>query len=73
LCNRATAPILGVSRTKERPMARIPQEPSGDYEYDLVHEPGLELEVPPEEHHESGPPPRVDPEGDYGYDEAHGL
>jgi hypothetical protein len=54
-------------------MARIPQEPSGDYEYDLVHEPGIELEVPHEEHHESAPPPKADPEGDYGYDEAHGL
>jgi hypothetical protein len=54
-------------------MARTPQEPSDDYEYDLVHEPGLELEVQREEHHDSGLPPKVDPEGDYSYDEAHGL
>jgi hypothetical protein len=54
-------------------MAPTPPEPSGDYEYDLVHEPGLVFEVQHEEHHDSGPPPKVDPEGDYGYDEAHDL
>ena len=54
-------------------MARTPPEPSGDFEYDLVHEPGLGFEVPHDEHHDSSPPPKVDPEGDYGYDEAHDL
>lgn len=54
-------------------MARTPQEPTGDYEYDLVHEPGVAFEVQHEEHHDSGRPPQVDPEGDYGYDEAHDL
>jgi hypothetical protein len=52
-------------------MARTPPEPNGDYEYDLVHEPGLEFEVPHEQHHDSSPPPQPDPGGDYGYDEAH--
>jgi hypothetical protein len=55
-------------------MARTPPEPSGDYEYDLVHEPDLVFEVPHEEHHDSSPPPpEPDPGGDYGYDEAHDL
>jgi hypothetical protein len=54
-------------------MAPTPPDPAGDYEYDLVHEPGLVFEVQHEEHHDSGPPPKADPEGDYGYDEAHDL
>jgi hypothetical protein len=48
-----------------------PREPYGDYEYDLVHEPGVEFQVPHEQHHESHPRPNPDPGGDYGYDEAH--
>jgi hypothetical protein len=51
-------------------MARTP-EPYGDYEYDMVHEPGLEFEVRREPHHDSSPSPNTDPGGDYGYDEAH--
>jgi hypothetical protein len=52
-------------------MAGTPPEPSGDYEYDLVHEPGLEFEVQHEQHHDGSPPPKPDLGGDYGYDEAH--
>jgi hypothetical protein len=73
LRDQAPPLILGLSRSRERLMARTPPEPSGDYEYDLVHEPDLVFEVPHEEHHDSSPPPKVDPEGDYGYDEAHDL
>jgi hypothetical protein len=54
-------------------MAGTPPDQSGDYEYDMVHEPDVVFEVPHEQHHDSGPPPKVDPEGDYGYDEAHDL
>jgi hypothetical protein len=52
-------------------MARTPPGPDGDYEYDMVHEPGLVCEVPHAPHHDSSPPPKPDPGGDYGYDEAH--
>jgi hypothetical protein len=55
-------------------MARTPTDPTGDYEYDMVHEQGLVFEVQHEEHHDGGPPPpKVELEGDYGYDEAHDL
>lgn len=58
-------------------MAGTPRDPygdheyDGDFEYDMVHEPGVGFEVPHEQHHDSTPPPMPDPGGDYGYDEAH--
>jgi hypothetical protein len=51
-----------------------PDEQSGDYGYDLVHEPGVMSAGQADDHatpHGAGPPPRKDPDGDYGYDEAH--
>jgi hypothetical protein len=52
-----------------------PEEPSGDYSYDLAHEPGVMAEEQVGDHavpvDRGGPPPRKELEGDYGYDEAH--
>jgi hypothetical protein len=39
-----------------------------------VHEPGVMSAGQADDHatpHGAGPPPRKDPDGDYGYDEAH--
>ena len=74
MCIRADRLILGLTCTMERSMARTPPEPYGDYEdyeYDLLHEPGVQFQLPREQHHDSEPSPQPDPGGDYGYDEAH--
>jgi hypothetical protein len=51
-----------------------PEEPGGDYGYDLVHEPDVAVDAETGAHAapvDLGGPPRREPEGDYGYDEAH--
>jgi hypothetical protein len=50
-----------------------PDEPSGDYEYDLAHDrPGRGSEVHRAAEHVIPPPARpVEPDGDMSYDEAH--
>jgi hypothetical protein len=55
---------------------RRPAEPSGDYEYDLVHELFNGPQRPrsePHPEHPSPPPGRrpAEPDGDMSYDEAH--
>ncbi|TFV81362.1 hypothetical protein E4P40_16065 [Blastococcus sp. CT_GayMR20] len=57
-------------------MQRRPAEPSGDYEYDLVHEPFVDRQRPPSQPHPEHPSPAparrpAELDGDMSYDEAH--
>ena len=58
-------------------MQQRDQEQSEDYGYDLVHEitagePGRRKDAAHHDRGGRGPAP-VEPDGDYGYDEAHDL
>jgi len=71
---------MNTSDTEDRVMAQRDQETSEDYGYDLVHEiPAADVDGQVDRAHRRLHAPghpasgATEPDGDYGYDEAHDL